>query len=101
MALYSRHDGYRPFVPMDNRLDRHEEREPRNDEQKNIRPRRGGLLGKRDGKSAGGLGGFLRKLSVDWDAGDILLVLIVLFMSMESDDEEILLILGLMLLLGL
>ena len=100
MALYSRYDGYRPFVPMDNRLDRHEEREPHVEEQKNTRPRRGGIL-KRDGKSAGGLGGFLRRLSVDWEAGDILLVLIVLFMSMESDDEEILLILGLMLLLGL
>jgi len=49
----------------------------------------------------GGIGGLLKNLSLNWDSGDILLALILLFLSMESDDEEIILLLGLMLFFGL
>ncbi|MCL2082332.1 MAG: hypothetical protein FWH04_03725 [Oscillospiraceae bacterium] len=54
-----------------------------------------GILGKN------GITGLLKNLSINWDSGDILLGLILLFLSMEGDDDEILLLLGLMLLLGL
>lgn len=65
----------------------------------------GSLLG-RGGKGLGGLleggiGGLLKNFSLNWDSGDILLALILLFMSMESDDEEIIILLGLMLFMGL
>jgi len=48
----------------------------------------------------GGVGKFLQGLSINWDSGDILLALILLFMSLESDDDEILILLGLMLVQG-
>jgi hypothetical protein len=44
-----------------------------------------------------GIGGFLRNLKLDWDSGDILLILIILFLSVESDDTEILILLALLL----
>lgn len=48
------------------------------------------------------LGGILKNFSLDrFDTGDILLVLIILFLLVEGDDLELVITLGLMLLLGL
>ena len=48
------------------------------------------------------LGGVLKQFSLDrFDTGDILLVLIILFLLVEGDDLELVITLGLMLLLGL
>ncbi|MCL2030280.1 MAG: hypothetical protein FWG93_01915 [Oscillospiraceae bacterium] len=44
-----------------------------------------------------GIGGLLRGLKLDWDSGDILLILIILFLSAESDDTEIVILLALLL----
>ncbi len=48
------------------------------------------------------LGGILKNFSLErFDTGDILLVLIILFLLVEGDDLELVITLGLMLLLGL
>ena len=48
------------------------------------------------------LEGILKNFSLDrFDTGDILLVLIILFLLVEGDDLELVITLGLMLLLGL
>lgn len=48
------------------------------------------------------LGGFFKKPALsDIDTGDILLVLIILFLYLEGDNLELVIILGLMLLLSL
>ena len=72
----------------------------------------GGMLGNlMNGDALGGIAGLLRSggggiskllknFSIEWDSGDILLALILLFMSLESDDDEILILLGLMLVMG-
>jgi hypothetical protein len=58
-----------------------------------------GLSGGSGGKS--GLSGILSGLKPDsLDRGDILLILILLYLFWESEDEELLIILGLMLLTG-
>ncbi len=71
-------------------------------------PPNAGGKGKSDllGDVAGGLsrmlGSLFRNFSLkDLDTGDILLVLIVLFLFLEGDNLEIVITLGLMLLLGL
>ncbi|MDR0325265.1 MAG: hypothetical protein LBI19_04115 [Oscillospiraceae bacterium] len=51
--------------------------------------------------SGGGVTKLLKNFSINWDAGDILMVLILIFMSLESDDDEILVLLGLVLVMGL
>ncbi len=49
-----------------------------------------------------GLGDKLRSLLPDsWDTGDVLLILILVYLFLESDDEEWLIILGLIILMGL
>lgn len=49
-----------------------------------------------------GLAGILKSLKLDdLDTGDILLLLILLFLFLEGDDMELIITLGLMLLLGL
>ncbi len=59
---------------------------------------RGGFL------RGGGLGksfsGLLKNFRIDWDSGDILLILILLFLSMEGDDDELLIIMALALIMG-
>lgn len=52
---------------------------------------------------AGRLGGLLKQLHIkEWDSGDILLVLILLFLFLESDDNmELVITLGLILAFGL
>ena len=54
------------------------------------------------GELSGGLGGILKKLKLDnWDSGDILLLLIVLFLLLEGDNLELAIALGLVLIMGL
>jgi len=58
-----------------------------------------GLLGGREG---GGLSGLLKTLHLDQlDSGDILLLLIVLYLLVEGDDMELAIALGLVLFMGL
>ena len=53
-------------------------------------------------KKKGGLAGLLKGLKLDGlDTGDILLLLILLFLFLEGDDMELIITLGLLLLLGL
>lgn len=48
------------------------------------------------------LGGIFQNISLEhFDSGDILLILIILFLVLEGDNLEIVITLGLMLLLGL
>lgn len=59
------------------------------------------LLGGENGKNAGSTGIF-GKLGLDkLEKGDILLVLILIYLSRESEDDEWLIILALVLLMGL
>lgn len=62
----------------------------------------GGLLG---GLFSGGgpkLDGILKALHLDrFDKGDILLILVLIFLFMESDDEDWLIVLALVVLMGL
>ena len=58
-----------------------------------------GLLGTRGGN---GLSGLLKSLHLDnIDAGDVLLLLILLYLLVEGDDLELVIALGLTLLMGL
>ena len=58
-----------------------------------------GLLGAREGNS---LSGLLKSLHMDSiDAGDVLLLLILLYLLVEGDDLELVIALGLTLLMGL
>lgn len=53
-------------------------------------------------KGAGGLSALLRSLKLgDWDSGDLLLLLIILFLLAEGDDLELVIALGLALMMGL
>jgi len=53
-------------------------------------------------KNAGGLSGIFKSLKLDsLDRGDILLLLIILYLFWESDDTELLITLGLLFLMGL
>lgn len=50
----------------------------------------------------GGLASLLKSLKLEkLDTGDVLLLLIILFLFLEGDDMELIITLGLMLLLGL
>ena len=56
------------------------------------------LLGRKEG---GGISGLLRSLGLeDIDAGDVLLLLIILYLLVEGDDLELVIALGLTLLMG-
>lgn len=58
-----------------------------------------GLLGEREGS---GLSGLLRSLRLEGiDSGDVLLLLIMLYLLVEGDDLELVIALGLVLLMGL
>lgn len=57
------------------------------------------LLGKREG---GGLSGLFRSIGLESiDTGDVLLLLIILYLLVEGDDLELVIALGLVLLMGL
>ena len=54
------------------------------------------------GEQGGGVSGLLKALKLDdLDSGDILLLLIVLFLLVEGDDLELVIALGLVLIMGL
>jgi hypothetical protein len=54
------------------------------------------------GKKSGGLAGILKSLKLEeLDTGDILLLLIMLFLFLEGDDMELVITLGLILVLSL
>lgn len=54
------------------------------------------------GKERGGLSGLLKALHLeDIDTGDILLLLIILYLLVEGDDLELVIALGLVLIMGL
>ena len=54
------------------------------------------------GEPGGGVSGLLKALKLDdLDSGDILLLLIVLFLLVEGDDLELVIALGLVLIMGL
>lgn len=56
----------------------------------------------REGKKSGGLAGILKILKLEeLDTGDILLLLIMLFLFLEGDDMELVITLGLILVLSL
>ena len=58
-----------------------------------------GLLGDREGS---GLSGLLKSLRLEGiDSGDVLLLLIMLYLLVEGDDLELVIALGLVLLMGL
>lgn len=62
----------------------------------------GALLGEVTGGLGRLVGGMLQNFSLSsFDTGDILLVLIILFLFLEGDNLEVVITLGLMLLLGL
>ena len=54
------------------------------------------------GEQGGGVSGLLKALKLDdLDSGDVLLLLIVLFLLVEGDDLELVIALGLVLIMGL
>ena len=54
------------------------------------------------GEQGGGVSGILKALKLDdLDSGDILLLLIVLFLLVEGDDLELVIALGLVLIMGM
>lgn len=61
-----------------------------------------GLSGLFGGQEGGGLSGLLKSLHLEnIDSGDILLLLIMLYLLVEGDDLELVIALGLVLLMGL
>ena len=100
--MYNRyiHSGGRvePFRPLENTLDAHRRREggaplpsaPERHEAAQVESR----------KKKGGLSHLLKNFHIDWDMGDILLILILLLLYIDGEDEEILLVLGLVLFMG-
>ena len=63
------------------------------------------LFGKRpalSGEEGGGLSGLLKSLHLDnFDSGDLLLLLIMLYLLVEGDDLDLVIALGVVLLMGL
>ena len=61
-----------------------------------------GLAALLGGKDRNGLSGVFKRLHLDnIDTGDVLLLLIILFLLVEGDDLELVIALGLVLLMGL
>jgi len=61
-----------------------------------------GLAGLFSGREKGGLSGLARSLKLgSIDTGDVLLLLIILYLLVEGDDLELVIALGLVLLMGL
>lgn len=66
--------------------------------------KKGGILGSLFGGGGGApkLDGILKALHLDrFDKGDILLILVLAYLFLESDDEDWLIVLALVLLMGL
>ena len=63
---------------------------------------REGLAGLIGGREGGALSGVLKSLHLDnIDSGDVLLLLIMLYLMKEGDDMELVIALGLILIMGL
>lgn len=108
--MYSRYPSYEPETPSPvpsrgppREPDVYERAEPESRQRGGHRQGGfGGLLGNLGNLgNLGGFGGLLRNFKLDWDSGDILMILIILFLSTESDDTEIMILLALMLFMGL
>lgn len=75
---------------------------PREQPRQDTRKSPGGMLGDLTGSLGGMLKGLTKQFSLQsLDTGDILLVLIILFLFLEGDNLELVITLGLLFLLGL
>ena len=100
--MYNRYmDG--TFSPLNTGASPHAPEPGRQDPAQQSHPTRSGdLLGEMTGGISRLLGGVFKQFSLeDLDTGDILLVLIILFLFLEGDNLELVITLGLMLLFGL
>ena len=99
--MYSQYmDG--KFNPLTEQPRPHSGQPPHKQTQKSSAHHGGGLLGEVTGGLSQTFGKFLKQFSGETlDTGDILLVLIILFLFLEGDNLELVITLGLMLLLGL
>lgn len=90
--MYNRYIPRGEFVPAGG--------EDRNSER---RENKGGILGGLFGGGSGfQLDGILKALHLDrFDKGDILLILVLVYLFIESDDEDWLIVLALVVLMGL
>ncbi|MCD8188782.1 MAG: hypothetical protein LUD78_00920 [Clostridiales bacterium] len=91
---------YNPYIPNDNFQPVEPERPGR--ESSGLLNQILALLGGGTKKNAGGSSGIAGLLGLDkLDHGDILLVLVLIYLFRESEDDEWLIILALVLLMGL
>lgn len=91
MAMYNR------YIPSGNTYTRILENDPTAPPPESRRPAEEEEKGEKKG-----LSGILKSLKLDdLDTGDVLILLILLFLFLEGDDIEMMITLGLMLLLGL
>ena len=103
--MYNRYQGNQPFTvidpepePRQDRAGPAPDRQPPRDSPTAPSP----LLGEFTGGLSKLLAGLGKHFSLDsLDTGDILLVLIILFLYLEGDNLELVITLGLMILLGL
>lgn len=102
--MYSRYQGRQDFVPLDLQPEPSPtpEPSPRRPEDSGAQGKSSPILGELTGGLSKLLDGVLGHFSLEkLDTGDILLVLIILFLYLEGDNLELVITLGLMLLLGL
>lgn len=89
--MYSRYLAeYKPFEPLDNCLTR-----PKSNEEPLPHLIPAAEEKRSEIKKQSPLSGLFKKFTGSWDSGDILLLLIILFLFSEGDDMELLIILGL------
>lgn len=90
------------FVPLEQEASKAPEPPHEQQDQQGSPQHSGSLLGEVTGGLSHLLGNVVKQFSVDsFDTGDILLVLIILFLFLEGDNLEVVITLGLMLLFGL
>lgn len=98
--MYNRYQRNQDFIAID--PDPEPREDPGQDASAEPADRAQSLLGEVSGGLSHLLGGLLRHFSLEkLDTGDILLVLIILFLYLEGDNLELIITLGLLLLLGL
>lgn len=90
------------FFPLGQTDHTKQENSYRKQQTKTAAPQKSSMLGEVTGGLSQLLGGLLNNFSFKgFDTGDILLVLIVLFLFLEGDNLELVITLGLLFLLGL
>lgn len=95
--MYNHYQNYGNYVPIEPEQSTQTFSSPKADVRKTSAP-----LGEISSGITTLLSGTFKHLKLeDFDAGDILLVLIILFLFLEGDNLELVITLGLMLLLGL